>query len=117
MLPRCACRMRTVSVAPVCVGICSTFQTPCPPLPRFCLMTLAPDDCSRRGNAAPNSALLRYRCVSEPQPRCFVRYRTSLTLQDYVGVRADPGTARGDVAQKRIECGSGLALMDRIDPH
>ena len=37
-------------------------------------------------------------------------------LQDYVGVRADPGASRGDVAQKRIECGPGLALMDRIDP-
>jgi hypothetical protein len=32
-------------------------------------------------------------------------------LKDHVGVRADSGAARGDVAQQRVECGSGLALM------
>ena len=38
-------------------------------------------------------------------------------LEDDIGVRADPGAARGDIAQQRVECGSGLALMDRIDSH
>ncbi len=32
-------------------------------------------------------------------------------------MRADPGTARRDIAQQRVEHGPGLALMDRIDPH
>src|SRR6266446_3266932 len=38
-------------------------------------------------------------------------------LEDYVGVRADPGSARGYVTQHRVEYRPGLPLMDRIDPH
>ena len=38
-------------------------------------------------------------------------------LEDHVGVRADPGAPRGDIAQQRVEFTSGLASMDRIDPH
>ena len=36
--------------------------------------------------------------------------------EDRVGMGADPGPARGDLAQHRVEDGAGLALMDRIDP-
>jgi hypothetical protein len=48
---------------------------------------------------------------------CPVQNLFDTHLQDHVGVGADPWAARGDVAQQRIEYGSGLALMDRIDPH
>src|SRR5215469_8614710 len=37
-------------------------------------------------------------------------------LEDYVGVRADPGPPRSDVAQQRVELTSGLGALDRIDP-
>ena len=37
--------------------------------------------------------------------------------EDHVGVRADPGAVHGDVAQQRVEFSSGLAALDRIDPH
>jgi hypothetical protein len=38
-------------------------------------------------------------------------------LQDHVGMRADPGAARGNLAQQRIKRAAGSALMNRIDPH
>src|SRR5262249_44617294 len=37
--------------------------------------------------------------------------------EDHVGVRANPGAPRGDVAQQRVEFTAGLAALDRIDPH
>ena len=38
-------------------------------------------------------------------------------LEDHVGVRADPGSARGNVAQHRIKHSPGLPFTDWIDPH
>ena len=38
-------------------------------------------------------------------------------LDDHVGVRADPGSARCDIAQYRIEHSAGLSSTDRINPH
>ena len=38
-------------------------------------------------------------------------------LEDHIGMRADPGSARYDIAQHRVEYRPGLPLMDWIDPH
>ena len=38
-------------------------------------------------------------------------------LHDHVWVRADPGSARRDIAQYGIEHSAGLSSTDRIDPH
>ena len=65
----------------------STFQTPWPSLPRFCLRTRGPAVRSRDGNASPKSAA------------------------------SDPGSARCYVTQHRVEHSPGLPFMDRIDPH
>ena len=38
-------------------------------------------------------------------------------LHDDVGMRADPRSVRGNIAQQGIKRHAGSALMDRIDPH
>jgi hypothetical protein len=37
-------------------------------------------------------------------------------LEDHVGMSADPGAARRNLAQQRVERGAGLAAAQRIDP-
>jgi hypothetical protein len=48
---------------------------------------------------------------------CAVQDFFDAHLEDHIGMRADPGSARRDITQHLVEYSPGLPFMDRIDPH
>ena len=91
MLPRRASSTRTSApLTDGCNG--STFQTPCPPLPRFCLSTRGPADRSRDGNSSRNAAggAIEMGVRAPAEMLRAVQDFLHAHLEDDVGMGADP---------------------------
>ena len=79
--PRLACRAKT-GISPAAATFASvarsTFHTPLPPLPRYCLRTRTSPAASRFASSRRISSMVGYECVSDPHPIARVVYNTSL---------------------------------------
>ena len=95
-----------------------TFQTPIPPLPRFCFSTRAMP--AREARREPGPELVdrgvQARIGTPTEIPGAVEHLLRAHLQDRVRMRAHPSALRRDISQERVEDGAIVVATQWIDP-